>query len=560
MKKSGSQIIVETLMEQGVDTVFGYPGGAIMPLYDALYDAPLRHVLTVHEQGAAHAADGYARASGKAGVCIATSGPGATNLVTGLATAYMDSCPVIAITGQVATPLLGRDAFQEIDITGLTMPITKHSFLVRNVSELAATVRKAFAIATGGRPGPVLIDVPRDILLAEIEVSAADASMIESPDLGCKAAEPAATAIEEALAAFGNSKRPVLLVGGGVIRAGAAVEVADFMRAANIPAVSTLMGLGALPPTHSHYLGLTGMHGHKVANLSVAAADLIIAAGSRFSDRITSDRIQYGKNKTIIHLDIDAAEMSKNVNSTVTIVGDLRRSLAALTRALQFRSPPDHSEWLQQIQQWQESASLPPLNDCLNPVWIMSHLSQATSNDPPIWVTDVGQHQMWAAQHLAIQNSGSWLTSGGLGTMGFGLPAAIGAQLACPNRRVILVAGDGGFKMTGLELYTAATEKLPLICIIVNNSVLGMVRQWQRLFFKNRYSATTLPNFDFIGLAHSCGVAGTATHTTEEFTTAFRRALKRTTPSVIVANISPDFMVDPMVQPGQPVDQFINIS
>ncbi|MHC1760209.1 MAG: biosynthetic-type acetolactate synthase large subunit [Negativicutes bacterium] len=560
MKLSGSRIIIEMLIEQGVDTVFGYPGGAIMPLYDALYDAPLRHVLTVHEQGSAHAADGYARASGRVGVCIATSGPGATNLVTGLATAYMDSSPVVAITGQVGTPLLGRDAFQEIDITGLTMSITKHNFLVRNISDLAETVRSAFSIAREGRPGPVLIDVPRDILLAEIEFFNAGTTVAAQARTSSSTTGPDAMDIEKARAALLVAKRPILLCGGGIIRACASKKAAEFSQVAGIPAVSTLMGLGALPPSHPYYLGLTGMHGHKAANLAVAAADLVVAVGSRFSDRVTGDRLQYVKNKTIIHIDVDAAEMGKNVASSVTIVGDLLQSLSFLIDALQNQAKPDRTEWLKQVQQWQQENVTVPDPTSLNPAWIMNHMSEVTANQSIVWVTDVGQHQMWAAQHLQIQRPGTWLTSGGLGTMGFGLPAALGAQLSCPEQRTILLAGDGGFKMTGLELYTAAIENIPVICIILNNSALGMVRQWQHLFFNRRYSATILPEFDFVGLARTCGVTGASTHTPEEFSAAFRQALQQASPCVIVANIAADCMVDPMVQPGQPVNQFVDFS
>ncbi|MBP2665581.1 MAG: ilvG [Firmicutes bacterium] len=556
MKLSGSRIIIEILIEQGVDTVFGYPGGAIMPLYDALYDAPLRHVLTVHEQGAAHAADGYARASGRVGVCIATSGPGATNLVTGLATAYMDSSPVVAITGQVGTPLLGRDAFQEIDITGLTMPITKHNFLVRNASDLESILRNAFSIAREGRPGPVLVDVPRDILLAEAEF-ALRGPVDTLPHTDVSDAEPAKADLEKVLAALCAAKRPVLLAGGGITRSGASSGVTDFCKNAGIPAASTLMGLGSLPSDLPHYLGLTGMHGHKAANLAIAAADLIIAAGSRFSDRITGDRLRYAEGKTIIHLDVDAAEIGKNIDADVIIVGDLLRTFSFINRSLLNRPKPDFSEWLKQLRQWQQQNSLIPDSTFLNPVWIMHHLSEATVKQPVVWITDVGQHQMWAAQHLQLRRPGTWLTSGGLGTMGFGLPAALGAQLSTPEQRAILIAGDGGFKMTGTELFTAACENIPAICIILNNGALGMVRQWQHLFFGQRYSATTLPEFDFVGLARSCGVAGASANTPAEFAAAFQQALQCKRPCVIVANISPDCMVDPMVEPGQRVDRFV---
>ena len=563
MKLSGSRIIIETLLEQGVDTVFGYPGGAIMPLYDALYDAPLRHILTVHEQGAAHAADGYARASGKVGVCIATSGPGATNLVTGLATAYMDSVPVIAITGQVGTPLLGRDAFQEIDITGLTMPITKHNFLVRSAADLAGVIRSAFTIAREGRPGPVLIDVPRDVLLAEVDFTATPADL-SACSAGVSSLQPldnpeTDAALDKAVTALLKSRRPVLLAGGGIIRAAASQSVKEFCAVYPLPTVSTLMGLGAIEPHQPHYLGLTGMHGHKAANLAVADADLIIAVGSRFSDRVTSDRSSYTKNKTIVHLDIDAAEIGKNVDTAVMVIGELQHSLQKLVHRLRHSALPDHTAWLGQVLHWQELHQTQPDKTVLNPVWIMQHLSTAVAELPVTWVSDVGQHQMWAAQHLRIESPATWLTSGGLGTMGFGLPAALGAQLSRPEQRAILIAGDGGFKMTAMELYTAAVEKIPVICVILDNSALGMVRQWQQLFFNQRYSATTLPSFDFISLAKSCGVDGVVANTPAEFAAGFQQAFAGDSPFVLVAKISPDCLVDPMVQPGQAVNRFVEM-
>jgi acetolactate synthase-1/2/3 large subunit len=564
MKLSGSRIIIETLLEQGVDTVFGYPGGAIMPLYDALYDAPLRHILTVHEQGAAHAADGYARASGKVGVCIATSGPGATNLVTGLATAYMDSVPVVAITGQVGTTLLGRDAFQEIDITGLTMPITKHNFLVRSAADLAGVVRSAFAIAREGRPGPVLIDVPRDILLAEVDFASEQPALSQCPSSASSLQQfddpQVAAAIEQAVTALLKSRRPVLIVGGGVVRAGASQSVKEFCEVYPLPVVSTLMGLGAIEPNQPYYLGLTGMHGHRAANLTVADADLIIAVGSRFSDRVTSDRSCYTKGKTIIHLDIDAAEIGKNVETAVMVIGELQHSLKNLSQRFRHAALPDHTDWLAQVSQWQEQHQTQTDTTVLNPVWIMQHLSTAVAALPVTWISDVGQHQMWAAQHLSVESPGTWLTSGGLGTMGFGLPAALGAQLSRPEQRAILIAGDGGFKMTAMELYTAAVEKVPVICVILDNSALGMVRQWQQLFFNKRYSATTLPAFDFIRLANSCGVDGIVANTPAEFSAGFQQALASDSPFILVAKISPDCLVDPMVQPGQAVNRFVEMS
>ena len=563
MKCTGSRIVIECLRENNVDTVFGYPGGAILPLYDALRDAPLRHILTVHEQGAAHAADGYARASGKVGVCIATSGPGATNLVTGLATAYMDSVPVIAITGQVGTPLLGRDAFQEIDITGLTMPITKHNFLVRSAADLAGVVRSAFTIAREGRPGPVLIDVPRDVLLAEVDFTATPADL-SACSAGVSSLQPldnpeTDAALDKAVTALLKSRRPVLLAGGGIIRATASQSVKEFCAVYPLPTVSTLMGLGAIEPNHPHYLGLTGMHGHKAANLAVADADLIIAVGSRFSDRVTSDRSSYTKNKTIVHLDIDAAEIGKNVDTAVMVIGDLQHSLQKLVHRLRQSALPDHTAWLGQVLHWQELHQTQPDKTVLNPVWIMQHLSKTVAELPVTWISDVGQHQMWAAQHLRIESPATWLTSGGLGTMGFGLPAALGAQLSRPEQRAILIAGDGGFKMTAMELYTAAVEKIPVICVILDNSALGMVRQWQQLFFNQRYSATTLPSFDFISLAKSCGVDGVVANTPAEFAAGFQQAFAGDSPFVLVAKISPDCLVDPMVQPGQAVNRFVEM-
>jgi len=553
MQLSGSEMIVKCLLEQNVDTVFGYPGGAIMPLYDALYDAPIRHVLTVHEQGAAHAADGYARSCGKVGVCIATSGPGATNLVTGLATAFMDSSPVVAITGQVATPFLGRDAFQEIDIVGMTMSVTKHNFLIRDLSSLAETVRMAFRIAASGRPGPVLIDVPRDILLdqgefvpgfsLEKENASADASYRQ--------------ALISAADAISKSERPVMLVGGG-IKAGQTWEAAQKLAdTTGIPAVSTLMGLGTFSAKDAGFLGMTGMHGHKTANWAVSEADVILGIGTRFNDRITSDCSKYAQGKTIIHLDVDPAEVSKNIPADIMIIGDLRQTLNELNDLFLQHQPVDFSAWRKKIVNWRQEFPLEYKASQLNAPWIMKHMSENIAGQSVVWVTDVGQHQMWAAQHLQIGAPREWISPGGLGTMGFGLPAAIGAQIACPDKQTVLVVGDGGFKMTGMELYTAIQAELPLIIVIINNQALGMVRQWQELFFQQRYSATILPRFDFVSFSHACGASAAEVFNPPEFASAFAQALQSERAFVIVANVETGDLVDPMVSPGQSINQFV---
>ena len=559
MKITGSRVIIECLLEQGVDTVFGYPGGANLPLYDALYDAPLRHILTVHEQGAAHAADGYARASGKVGVCIATSGPGATNLVTGLATAYMDSVPLVAITGQVGTMLLGRDAFQGVDVTGITMPITKHNYLVQNVSELAEIMREAFAVACEGRPGPVLVDVPRDVLTADCDfrrtpaVTPANPTIVPAP-----AMEPY---IDVALSLLMTAQRPVMIVGGGARSGNAHNEALLLAETLGLPVVSTLMGLGVVPSDNPAFLGLTGMHGHRIANLTVAESDLILAVGTRFSDRVTGDRNRYISGKTVIQLDVDASEIGRNIAADVKLIGNLRALLAEMIKRLRLRTPlPSRLEWWQFVNSLRQNDI--PNNEInkLNPQWIMRHMSDAAATHPVVWVTDVGQHQMWAAQYLDLQHSRSWITSGGMGTMGFGLPAAMGAQLACPEKKVIAICGDGGFKMTGMELYTIAANQLPVICVIIDNHTLGMVRQLQHVFCEKRYTSVELPAFDFAGFARICGVSGSVAATPAEFAAAFGQSLGHKGPSVIVADVSPHHMVVPMVIPGQAIDQFVSLN
>ncbi|MDR3588607.1 MAG: biosynthetic-type acetolactate synthase large subunit [Negativicutes bacterium] len=553
MIMTGAEAVVACLLEQEVDTVFGYPGGQIMPLYDALYDAPLQHILTVHEQGAVHAADGYARASGRVGVCIATSGPGATNLVTGLAAAYLDSVPLVAITGQVSTALLGRDAFQEVDITGITMSVTKHNFLVKDPARIPEVMRLAFRIAGSGRPGPVLIDLPRDVMIGALDY-------IPAVLQEAKPAQPppqVLDAVRQAAAALSAARRPVMVIGGGVTRGGASGEARQLAEKYRLPVVSTLMGLGGLPANHPQFLGLTGMHGHKAANNAVVNADLIIAIGSRFSDRVTGDRHRYLEGKTLIHIDIDRSEVGKNVAALIGLVGELPVLLALLRDA---GEPGCLDQWWQTIESWRRQLASPDRGERLTAPWIMGEISRQVAGQPVIFASDVGQHQMWAAQHLAIDAPGTWLTSGGLGAMGFGLPAAMGAQIAAPGSRVVAIAGDGGFKMTAMELYTIATYNLPVIAVVIDNRCLGMVRQWQQLFYKGRYSASLVPRpMDFVGQARSCGVDGCQTGTPDGFRQAFAAAWSDKKPMVIVADIAQGDLVDPMIAPGASLDEYVEM-
>ncbi len=553
MQLTGAAATVQCLVEQGVDTVFGYPGGQIMPLYDALYDAPIRHILTVHEQGAIHAADGYARASGRVGVCIATSGPGATNLVTGLATAYLDSVPLVAITGQVPTFMLGRDSFQEVDITGITMTVTKHNFLVRDAARIPEIMRLAFRIASSGRPGPVLVDLPRDVQQGLLTFYPPEAP----PAQNGTRSDRTLAAVEQAAALISAARRPVMVVGGGVIRGQAAAETRSLAEKLDLPVVSTLMGLGALPATHPQWLGLTGMHGHVAANRAVHEADLVIAVGSRFSDRVTGDPKRYPQGKTFIHLDIDRSEVDKNVASHIALVGELRPLLGQLADSC---AAGDWEDWRRTVDAWRLEGRTDYRDDSLNPPWIMREIAAQTADRPTIFATDVGQHQMWAAQHLAIGSPGTWLTSGGLGTMGFGLPAAIGAQVAAPDRRVVVVAGDGGFKMTGMELYTVAAHNLPVITVIIDNGCLGMVRQWQQLFYGKRYSASICPRqMDFAGFAEVFGLPGRRVTTAGEFSQALAAALAAGGPAVIIAAIGGEELVTPMIAPGAGLNEFVHV-
>ena len=553
MIMTGARAIVECLRERGVDIIFGYPGGMILPLYDALVDEKeIKQILVTHEQNAAHAADGYARATGKVGVCMATSGPGATNLVTGIATAFMDSIPLVAITGQVDTKLLGRDAFQETDILDITMPVTKHNFKVKEPRFLVPTIRQAFEIALSGRRGPVLVDVPRDIFFAEVdwrsqEVKEKISSQPDADFIIC-----AAEAAEE----IAKAERPVVIVGGGAISAGASEEIIKFIEKFNLPVVSTLMGIGAVPRSHPQNLGFAGMHGKKAANHAIAAADLIIAVGSRFGDRQTGNVDKYTRAKKFIHIDIDPAEIDKNIEGSLGLAGNMQVILKLLMR---HEATKPRVDWWRQIESWQEEYDYDYQVDRLTVPWAMNQIAKKTAGKNFAYATDVGQHQMWAVLHLHVEEPRTWLTSGGLGTMGFGLPAAMGAQLAYgKNRRVICVSGDGGIKMTGNEYYTIARLKLPIISLIVNNTSLGMIRQLQKVFYKERYIACEFDyQMDYVAYAQSFGITAESVSTQEEFAHALSKALDDTeNPRVIVLNVWRSF-VEPMTKAGANVNEFV---
>lgn len=553
MMMTGARAIVECLREWSVDMIFGYPGGMILPLYDALVDEKeIKQILVTHEQNAAHAADGYARATGKVGVCIATSGPGATNLVTGIATAFMDSIPLVAITGQVDTALLGRDSFQETDILDITMPITKHNFKVMEARLLVPTIRQAFEIALDGRRGPVLVDVPRDLFFAEVDYRPPEVKekIIAQPDVDFIIC--AAEAVEE----IAKAERPAVIVGGGAISAGASKEIIEFIEKFNLPVVNTLMGIGAIPRSHPQNLGFAGLHGKKVANHAIAASDLVIAIGSRFGDRQTGNVSKYTRAKKFIHIDIDPAEIDKNIEGSLGLAGDMQVILKLL---MKHEANKNRADWWRQIESWQEEYDYDYQVNRLTVPWAMNQVAKKTAGKNFAYATDVGQHQMWAALHLHVEEPRTWLTSGGLGTMGFGLPAAMGAQLAYgKNRRVICVTGDGGIKMTGNEYYTIARLKLPIISLIVNNTSLGMIRQLQKVFYKERYIACELDyQMDYVAYAQSFGIKAEAVSTQEDFAHALNKALDDTdNPRVIVLNVWRSF-VEPMTKGGANINEFV---
>ena len=549
MKLNGSEIIVECLKEQNVDTIFGYPGGAILNVYDALYkhSDEITHILTSHEQGASHAADGYARATGKVGVCFATSGPGATNLVTGIATAYMDSIPVVAITCNVTVPLLGKDSFQEIDIAGVTMPITKHNFIVKDVTKLADVIRAAFRIAKEGRPGPVLIDVTKDVTAAECDYIKETPKTIERQTDTIKEED-----VERAVEMIKASKRPYVFVGGGVIASDASDELARFVKKIDAPVADSLMGKGAFDGTDPHYTGMLGMHGTKTSNFGVSECDLLIAIGARFSDRVTGNANKFAKNAKILHFDIDAAEINKNIHSDASVVGDALEILKRVNAKLEQQ---DRHEWLEHIHDYEKQYPMAYRKDCLNGPLIMEKIYELTKGEAII-STDVGQHQMWGAQQYKYKKPRTLLTSGGLGTMGYGLGAAIGAKVGCKDKTVINIAGDGCFRMNMNEVATATRYNIPVIEIIFNNHVLGMVRQWQDLFYGKRYSATVLDDcVDFVKVSEGMGAKGYRVQTIEEFEAALKDAMALNIPCVIDCLIDREDKVFPMVSPGAAISE-----
>ncbi|MBE5936517.1 MAG: biosynthetic-type acetolactate synthase large subunit [Lachnospiraceae bacterium] len=548
MQLNGAQIVIECLLEQGVDTVFGYPGGTILNVYDELYQYQdrINHILTSHEQGAAHAADGYARATGKVGVCMATSGPGATNLITGIATAYMDSVPLVAITCNVGVSLLGKDSFQEIDVAGVSMPITKHNFIVKDINNLADTIRRAFTIAKTGRPGPVLVDITKDVTANKCTFEKKEPVVVE------RSSELIADSdIERAVKAIKKAKKPVILVGGGVVISKADNELAEFVEKVDAPVCDTLMGKGAYDNTKDNYMGMLGMHGTKTSNLSVSECDLLIAIGTRFSDRVIGNSKKFAHDAKKIHIDVDPAEINKNVRVDYSIIGDIKEVLVKLNACLEKQY---HKEWIDKVTARKNALPMSYNKDNLTGPEIIEYIDKATNGDAII-TTDVGQHQMWAAQYYKYRKPSTFLSSGGLGTMGYGLGACIGAKVGKNDKHVINIAGDGCFRMNINELATASRYNIPIIQIVLNNHVLGMVRQWQTLFYGHRYSNTILNDkVDFVKVSEGFGVKACKVTTIEEFKKAFDEALALEEPMVIECIIDNDDKVWPMVKPGDSIE------
>ena len=549
MQLTGSEIIIECLKEQGVDTVFGYPGGTILNVYDALYkhSDEIHHVLTSHEQGASHAADGYARATGRVGVCMATSGPGATNLVTGIATAHMDSIPMVAITANVATGLLGRDSFQEIDIAGVVMPITKYSMIVKDIHDLAPAIRRAFTIAQSGRPGPVLVDVTKDVTAAVTEYT-----YQEPTPIAPYTAEMMESDLDQAAKLISEAEKPFIFVGGGAITSGAAEELRKFAHTINSPVTDSLMGKGAFSGEDELYTGMLGMHGTKTSNLGVTKCDLLITVGARFSDRVTGNTAKFAQNAKIIQIDVDAAEINKNIKVDCSIIGDVKEVLKELNKKIY---PKNHDAWVKEVEDMKAKYPLKYNLEGLTGPYVIEELYRVTKGDA-IVVTDVGQHQMWAAQYYKYKEPRTLITSGGLGTMGYGLGAAIGAKFGRPDKVVVNIAGDGCFRMNMNEVATAARNNLPLIEIVINNHVLGMVRQWQTLFYDHRYSSTILDDkVDFVKFAESMGAVGIRVTKKEEVGPAIEKAIALNTTVVLDCQIDCDDKVFPMVPAGAPIEE-----
>lgn len=544
---TGAEIVIECLKEQGVDTIFGYPGGTILNIYDALYkhQDEITHILTSHEQGAAHAADGYARATGKVGVCMATSGPGATNLVTGIATAFMDSVPMVAITCNVAVSLLGRDSFQEVDIAGVTMPITKYNFIVKDITKLADTIRRAFKIAQSGRPGPVLVDITKDVTANTCEYAYKQPEPVSRQEDTIKEQD-----LEAAMELIRNSKKPFIFVGGGAVIANSSPELSSFAHKIQAPVADSLMGKGAFDGTDELYTGMVGMHGTKTSNYGITECDLLIVVGARFSDRVTGNASKFAPNAKILQFDVDPAEINKNIRTHASVIGDVKVILKKLNARL---DPVNHDEWLAHIERFKDMYPLRYDKSLLTGPFIVEKIYEITRGDAII-TTEVGQHQMWAAQFYQYKAPRTFITSGGLGTMGYGLGASLGAKMGCKDKTVINIAGDGCFRMNMNEIATATRYNIPVIQVVLNNHVLGMVRQWQTLFYGKRYSHTVLNDqVDFVKVAEGMGAKAYRVTSREEFEPALREAMELNIPVVIDCQIHCDDKVYPMVSPGAPI-------